>query len=53
MIRKKTAELLRISAVMGAIIANAGADELETISNYSKFIGLAFQVQDDLLVCGG
>lgn len=49
MIRKKTAELLRISAVMGAIIANAKSDEIETISNYSKYLGLAFQVQDDLL----
>jgi len=49
MIRKKTAELLRISAVMGAVIADASSDELETISNYSKYLGLAFQIQDDLL----
>jgi geranylgeranyl diphosphate synthase type II len=49
MIRKKTAELLRISAVMGAIIADAKSDEIETISSYSKYLGLAFQVQDDLL----
>jgi geranylgeranyl diphosphate synthase, type II len=49
MIRKKTAELLRISAVMGALIADAKKEEIETISNYSKNLGLAFQVQDDLL----
>lgn len=49
MIRKKTAELLRISAVMGAVIADASIDQIETISNYSKYIGLAFQIQDDLL----
>jgi geranylgeranyl diphosphate synthase type II len=49
MIRKKTAELLRISAVMGALIADAKKEEIETISNYSKYLGLAFQVQDDLL----
>lgn len=49
MIRKKTAELLKTAALIGSIIAGANDDELETISNYSKFLGLAFQVQDDLL----
>ncbi len=49
MIKKKTAELLRTSAVMGAIIAGASENDLDIISNYSRFLGLAFQVLDDLL----
>lgn len=49
MIRKKTAELLRTSSVMGAIIGNADKAGIESISSYSENIGLAFQIQDDLL----
>lgn len=49
MIRKKTAELLRTSSVMGAIIGNADQSGIEAISEYSENIGLAFQIQDDLL----
>lgn len=49
MIRKKTAELLRTSAVMGAIIGRADSEGIEAISAYSENIGLAFQIQDDLL----
>lgn len=49
MIRKKTAELLRTSSVMGAIIGNADKTGIDAISNYSENIGLAFQIQDDLL----
>jgi len=49
MIRKKTAELLRTSSVMGAIIGNADENGIRSISSYSENIGLAFQIQDDLL----
>jgi len=49
MIRKKTAELLKTSAIIGSIIAGANSEQIETITNYSKYLGLAFQVQDDLL----
>lgn len=49
MIRKKTAELLKTSAIMGAIIGNAGEEDIKAISVYSENIGLAFQIQDDLL----
>jgi geranylgeranyl diphosphate synthase type II len=49
MIRKKTAELLRTSAVMGAILGNADEKGIESISKYSENIGLAFQILDDLL----
>lgn len=49
MIRKKTAELLKTSAVVGAIIGNANSHEMESINSYSENLGLAFQIQDDLL----
>jgi geranylgeranyl diphosphate synthase type II len=49
MINKKTAELIRISAVIGSIIADANDKQIELISGYSKNLGLAFQIQDDLL----
>lgn len=49
MIRKKTAELLRTSALIGAIIGNADEVGLKTISAYSENLGLAFQIHDDLL----
>lgn len=49
MIRKKTAELLKTSAKLGAIIGNADAGGIDAIAAYSENIGLAFQIQDDLL----
>lgn len=49
MIKKKTAQLLRTSAVMGAIIGNAGESGIKSISTYAENIGMAFQIQDDLL----
>ena len=49
MIRKKTAELLKTSAIVGAIIGNADESEISSITKYSENIGLAFQIQDDLL----
>ena len=49
MIQKKTAELLRISAVIGAIIADGSSEQIEIISGYSRNLGMAFQIQDDLL----
>jgi len=49
MIQKKTAELLKTSAAVGAIIGNANESEMEMINCYSENLGLAFQIQDDLL----
>lgn len=49
MIRKKTAELLKASAIIGALIANASDEVIESLKSYSLNIGLAFQINDDLL----
>ncbi len=49
MIKKKTAELLKTSSIIGAIIGNAEQNGIEAISKYSENIGIAFQINDDLL----
>jgi len=45
----KTGALIRASASMGAIAAGANAHQLGQIDSYAQAIGLAFQVQDDIL----
>jgi geranylgeranyl diphosphate synthase, type II len=49
MIRKKTAELLKTAATMGAIIGGADEIGITAIREYAENIGLAFQIHDDLL----
>ncbi|MCF8235976.1 MAG: polyprenyl synthetase family protein [Bacteroidales bacterium] len=49
MIRLKTAVLLGASLKIGAIIANAGQEELEKLYQFGVNLGLAFQLRDDLL----
>ena len=49
MINLKTAVLLAGSIKIGALIANASADDCENIYQYGRYAGLAFQLQDDLL----
>lgn len=45
----KTGKLLMFSTVAGGIISECTEKELESLRNYSKYIGLAFQIKDDLL----
>ena len=45
----KTGALLKLCVRMGAILANASTDELESVTKYSEKIGLAFQIKDDIL----
>lgn len=49
MIGKKTAVLLATALQMGAYIAGALQDEQETLALFGTSIGLAFQIQDDIL----
>ncbi|WP_423793424.1 polyprenyl synthetase family protein [Methanocaldococcus indicus] len=49
MIRKKTGALLEASAKIGGILADFNEEELKAIEEYSKLIGLNFQIQDDIL----
>ncbi len=47
--RYKTGALIRASVAMGAIAAGASNEQLNTLDGYAAAIGLAFQVQDDIL----
>lgn len=47
--RHKTGALIRASVAMGATAAGATALQLEALDRYADAIGLAFQVQDDIL----
>ncbi|MFA7362220.1 MAG: polyprenyl synthetase family protein [Candidatus Kapaibacterium sp.] len=49
MIDKKTSELLKCCAEIGALIGNASKEEIEALKYYALYTGLAFQIQDDLL----
>ena len=49
MIRLKTAVLLACALKMGAIMGNAPKADAETLYQFGINIGLAFQLQDDLL----
>jgi len=49
MIQKKTAALAEMCCKLGAEISNAGKDEIKNLSAYGKNLGMAFQIQDDLL----
>ena len=45
----KTAALLEVSVVAGAILAEAESETIERLSRYAQNIGLAFQIVDDVL----
>jgi octaprenyl-diphosphate synthase len=45
----KTAELLACCGRLGALYSGAGAEAVEAMARYGRWLGLAFQVADDLL----
>ncbi len=49
MIRLKTSVLLGCALEMGAIVANANQKDKELIYDFGVNIGIAFQIQDDIL----
>jgi geranylgeranyl diphosphate synthase type II len=49
MIEKKTALLLAYSLRIGAYIAGASEQEQDALFQYGRHIGIAFQIQDDVL----
>lgn len=48
-IARKTASLFRAAGAMGAILADADDDVVEALSQYGYYLGLAFQIVDDIL----
>ena len=49
MVGLKTGALLRAACEGGALLAGAGEEQLQAARNYADCIGLAFQIQDDIL----
>lgn len=49
MIRLKTSVLLGCALELAAIIANASENDRKHIYNFGVYVGLAFQIQDDIL----
>lgn len=47
--RLKTGALISAATALGATAAGANPEQLTKLNNYSRAIGLAFQVQDDIL----
>jgi geranylgeranyl diphosphate synthase type II len=49
MIRLKTSVLLGAALQMGSIVAGASKDDQQRIYNFGQNVGIAFQIQDDIL----
>lgn len=47
--RLKTGALIEASMMIGAVLAGASEEEVETVQQIAEKIGLAFQIQDDIL----
>ena len=45
----KTGKMLQYSVIAGAIISQATPEQKETLSKFAHHLGLAFQIQDDIL----
>jgi geranylgeranyl diphosphate synthase type II len=49
MIKKKTAELAEMCCAIGAQLGGGNKEEISILASYGRNIGIAFQIQDDLL----
>ena len=49
MVYKKTASLIKMCCSIGAKIGGGSKKEVKALENYGKYLGMAFQLQDDLL----
>ena len=50
---RKTGEMIRAACLMGALLASVPEKEKEAVNEYGKWLGLAFQIRDDILDCTG
>lgn len=46
---KKTSALLEASFMIGGILAGASEDEIKRLEQIARYIGIAFQIRDDIL----
>ena len=49
MIKKKTAELTEMCCHLGAVLGGGSKKEIQSLKLFGRYIGLAFQIRDDLL----
>ena len=49
MISKKTAALAKMCCELGAYLSGGSKKDIKALSDYGKYLGIAFQIQDDLL----
>jgi geranylgeranyl pyrophosphate synthase len=47
--RLKTGALIKVSVLLGAIAGGASVHEQKNLAQFADFLGLAFQIQDDIL----
>lgn len=47
--KRKTGALLTVSARLGGILAGGTEQEIQALTDYAQALGLAFQIQDDIL----
>lgn len=45
----KTGKLIKASSIIGCIIAEAPKEKVEAVGRYGSSVGLAFQIQDDIM----
>jgi octaprenyl-diphosphate synthase len=48
-VTEKTASLFETSSKLGALIAGGDEKQVEALADYGRFIGIAYQLKDDLL----
>jgi geranylgeranyl diphosphate synthase type II len=49
MIDKKTAKMLELSVAAGAYMTDASTEQVDALKCYARSLGVAFQIQDDVL----
>ena len=49
MIAKKTSALMKLATNMGALLGGGTQEEIDALTDYGFYVGLAFQVRDDLI----
>ena len=48
-IERKTAELFKVSALTSGILSSSSDEQLKSLEKFSTSLGVAFQIQDDIL----
>ncbi len=51
-ISKKTAALFETAVRLGGLVGGASAEKLEALTEYGRFLGIAYQIHDDILDWG-